>query len=1009
MKILRARCLVITIAFLIGVFHVSYAQKQLQTDFRYFPPARVGQDTSLNDIEQLVVQKNWEVLLQRIETYAGKFRDDTATMIYLQHRKVNALIALREYEKALYILNNVAGYLHNRDLLHEAEYHTLMGICRHHLGNHTGARSSLVRAVSVREKQGSVKDHAYSLYILGTIYRYGFLESSRAWELFERSMDLLDDSKENIPIKGLLYYEMGMAAFAIGKVEESGQLARRALGTFHALTFASNNSFYYSEIADSWKLLGIYYFNVDLDESMKATEQAISIVQRHEGPEAFDLGRYYNNLGIIYQFKGDILKAASLYHKGLKINQKYPYNQDRISNSYFNLGENLGLQGYLDSALFYYKKCLGERKKYYPKGSGEIFALYSHLAGLYFKNNALDSALHYNLKALTELVDKYDPESVFDNPDFIPDTYNQTYIFTLSNKSKIMYDMYFSNSDVGSYWLYGGLETFMLADSVLQVQKSQMIFDQTRVSYAQTFKSMYEEGIENALKAFNATGDKLFISNLITSVERNKANVLMDNIITSRMLDTTMVVSGLLADDKMLKKSYAETEQALIQAKAVSDQKQINRLNDSLFTISRKQIQLRENYFNSLLKGNTIQTNRIDLQAMNIPDSLRILEYFWGDSALYIIRIDDQGTKVFQRKDVDSIRYLISGFTRFVSDVHINSGIRIADEFQAYASGLFRILIPEYNPAYRRNLLIIPDGLLNLVPFEALITQKTPQTSADYKSLKYLVKETNVSYSYSLEYYFDEWNRDWAGDEVIALAYSGTPESEALPGTYAEVNGIKEYYSGIFLTGREATKAQFLNQASGYDIIHMGLHGFADTDEPLNNYLLFPPEEKNAIADKLYAHDLYGLNLQARLAVLSACDTGIGKMLKGEGVYSLAYAFSYAGVPDVIMSLWKIEDRATSSIIQRFYAHLSQGNSSGQALTRAKRDYLHSADNLTAHPSRWAGMIAVTKQAQPAPGTLSMRWIWVGIAFVLIASVIYSRAKNRKSLSFYNFSKKARK
>ncbi|MCH8231704.1 MAG: hypothetical protein IIB82_03520 [Bacteroidetes bacterium] len=76
-------------------------------DFRYFPPARVGQDTALDDIEQLLLQKDWEFQLERIEVFEGKYTDDTASVIYLQHRKAKALIALREYEKTLDALNNI--------------------------------------------------------------------------------------------------------------------------------------------------------------------------------------------------------------------------------------------------------------------------------------------------------------------------------------------------------------------------------------------------------------------------------------------------------------------------------------------------------------------------------------------------------------------------------------------------------------------------------------------------------------------------------------------------------------------------------------------------------------------------------------------------------------------------------------------------------------------------------------------------------------------------------------
>lgn len=94
MNFLRTCYLIIAIAFPGGVYNSSYAQNQTHKDFRYFPPARVGQDTALDDIEQLLLQKDWEVLLKRIEVFEGKYTDDTASLIYLQHREAKALIAL---------------------------------------------------------------------------------------------------------------------------------------------------------------------------------------------------------------------------------------------------------------------------------------------------------------------------------------------------------------------------------------------------------------------------------------------------------------------------------------------------------------------------------------------------------------------------------------------------------------------------------------------------------------------------------------------------------------------------------------------------------------------------------------------------------------------------------------------------------------------------------------------------------------------------------------------------
>ena len=138
----------------------------------------------------------------------------------------------------------------------------------------------------------------------------------------------------------------------------------------------------------------------------------------------------------------------------------------------------------------------------------------------------------------------------------------------------------------------------------------------------------------------------------------------------------------------------------------------------------------------------------------------------------------------------------------------------------------------------------------------------------------------------------------------------------------------------------------------------MAVHGEGDPESILNSKLHFNSDGESAADDgELNVYELYNLDLQAQLAVLSACETGIGKQLDGEGVYSLSRAFSYAGCSSLIMSLWKTNDQSSAAIFKDFYQYLKSGASTDQALRMAKLDYLAAQDEISAHPSAWAALI----------------------------------------------------
>ncbi len=154
----------------------------------------------------------------------------------------------------------------------------------------------------------------------------------------------------------------------------------------------------------------------------------------------------------------------------------------------------------------------------------------------------------------------------------------------------------------------------------------------------------------------------------------------------------------------------------------------------------------------------------------------------------------------------------------------------------------------------------------------------------------------------------------------------------------------------------EATREQFLEVAPEASLLHLSTHGVAEQADADLSKLVFAPVSEDP---NLYVADIYGMNLQADLVVLSACETGVGPWIGGEGTLSLARAFMVAGSPQVVMSLWSVDDRATAQLMTHFYRGLGEERPPHEALRQAKLQLLDGDNPVWAHPYYWAGWSAV--------------------------------------------------
>ncbi|MEL6562774.1 MAG: CHAT domain-containing protein, partial [Bacteroidota bacterium] len=165
------------------------------------------------------------------------------------------------------------------------------------------------------------------------------------------------------------------------------------------------------------------------------------------------------------------------------------------------------------------------------------------------------------------------------------------------------------------------------------------------------------------------------------------------------------------------------------------------------------------------------------------------------------------------------------------------------------------------------------------------------------------------------------------------------------------------------------------------DILHFAMHGLVDSKDSEKSRLVFTPVEDSVHDNYLHNFELYNLSIDAKLAVLSACNTGYGKLEGSEGVMSLARAFTYAGTKSVVMSQWPADDEATSVIMQSFYSYLADGKRKDDALRLAKLDYLAQADPSKRNPFYWNNFV-VMGDVSPLVKDNTKLYIYIGL-FIL--------------------------
>ena len=210
---------------------------------------------------------------------------------------------------------------------------------------------------------------------------------------------------------------------------------------------------------------------------------------------------------------------------------------------------------------------------------------------------------------------------------------------------------------------------------------------------------------------------------------------------------------------------------------------------------------------------------------------------------------------------------------------------------------------------------------------------------------------------------------------------------------HSSLDEISGFDKQAQLVNENATKGNFLQRVSNASVIHLATHAAVNFDDPSNSYIAFYPVNTNDSSYKLFAHELYNLQLpNAQLVFLSACETGTGKVSQSEGALSLSRAFAYAGCANIVTSLWKAEDKSTAYISERFYHYVDKEYTYAAALQQAKKDLIADASMSQFHaPQYWSHLIFIGDVQRSKSSNI----LWFAFGAGLLAFAVFYFIKRK--------------
>jgi CHAT domain-containing protein len=488
--------------------------------------------------------------------------------------------------------------------------------------------------------------------------------------------------------------------------------------------------------------------------------------------------------------------------------------------------------------------------------------------------------------------------------------------------------------------LRNSIHVYKIMDSLLDRIKTEQIEIESKLFWRNTTRQMYEHAIEACYLA----GD---LDNAFYFFEKSRA-IILNDLLTEQHGQTN---NDMLELSRARKKvNMLEREMQNIDSSSAAATEMQKKLLDSRYQLDQLKQAIKEKnplYYQNFLDPNQTTLKDIDKKILN--DHQALLEIYDGEHAVYSLLVTRQRT-YFNKIDKDDYDRRARLYLSFLSNPDLlNSHVT---EFERTAHQLYEMIFRNSAiPAGR--IIISPDGAY--FPFEALVTDNRKPGSPVY-----FIQDHAVSYTYSARYLMNDFrnNENKTNGSVLGIApvhYPYISSLNPLIGSDLSLNIVESYFKGGHtLTEGNASRNNFLMQFSNYSVIQLYTHA-SDSSDRKEPVIYFSDSS-------LYLSELVQESKPStKLVVISACNTGNGKLYLGEGIFSFNRAFATVGIPASVINLWSIDSKSTYRLTELFYKYLSAGLTTDRALQSAKLEFMHNADRKQTLPYYWAPSILIGK------------------------------------------------
>ena len=654
------------------------------------------------------------------------------------------------------------------------------------------------------------------------------------------------------------------------------------------------------------------------------------------------------------------------------------------TNFYYNLGKAYMDNNEPDKAIFYFKKAKTLQSNKYQ--ITDIKTL-QRLGETYTQVDSLDQAIASFQQALSQLKSGFSPASSFANPTLEEFSAYSQLLPILNAKAAVLQKKY--KEDITS--LEKVLPTYQLAAQTIDLIRQDQVSEEAKLILSKEARNTYDGAITLLFQLYQSSGETHYLEAAFAYMEKSKSLVLLEGIRAYKALQTDLqpelaadsVFHQLLKEEKGLKLDRVFYERKLTEAKQKKDSLKIHTLENTLAKTYEEEQLLQSKlkkqyptYYQANANLEVVTIAQVQTALLSSDPTKAMLEYYLGNDAIYVMRITSGGADFYQLAFPAAFDELILTYQKSLRGHGADRAE--SDHFQTYvqsAHALYQGLMAPVlaaMPQEVQQVYLVTDGKLGYISFESLLTALPEKETANYaiNNLDYVLEEWVISYGYSSTLLVENGQKithkrrlkPYGGfapvydqhTDVVAAERScetGQPLG-ALPSTEISVQNLQGLLGGKLYLRKDASKTNFLADAANYQILHLSTHACVDNEDAQFNRIFFAN-------DYLPTYEVYNMHLNANLVVLSACETGFGKLSKGEGVMSLARSFMYAGSQSVVTSLWNANDQATTEIMIAFHTYLHDGLSKAEALHQAKLDYLSKAPSRRASPYYWSNFVLI--------------------------------------------------